>query len=31
MHHGKYQGHMAASCTCHLPAIVSWLLSKSHW
>ena len=28
MHNSKYQCHMAASCTCHLPTITSKLLSK---
>ena len=30
MHNGKYQCHMAASCTYHLPTIFSQLLNKSH-
>ena len=30
MHTGKYQCHMAASCTYHLPTMISWLLNKSH-
>ena len=30
MHNGKYQCHMAASCTYHLPTVISQLLNKSH-
>ena len=30
MHNGKYQCHMAASCTYHLPTITSQLLNNSH-
>ena len=29
MHKGKYQGHMAASCTYHLPTIISLLFNRS--
>ena len=29
MHNGKYQCHMAASCTYHLVTIISQLLNKS--
>ena len=30
MYSGKHQCHMAASCTYHLPTIISLLLNKSH-
>ena len=30
MHNGKYQFHMAASCTHYLPTIISLLLNKSY-
>ena len=30
MLNGKYQCHMAESCTYHLPTIISYLLNRSH-
>ena len=30
MLNGKYQCHMAESCTHHLLTIISWLLNRSH-
>ena len=30
MQNGKHQCHMAASCTYHLPIIISYLLNQSH-